>query len=218
MVKNTGRGEAPGGDPGRTTALARPAVGGVPRRRGGAGAVALRKFVVAAAWQAVCAGPSLVLLALGISLTGGRGDQNSESLVFLWILLTIATTPVAWKMIGAVPEVKALPPDERRLEHLSPSCARLAREAGAIRAHLDTNGFDAALQQAWALANEVEQVGPAVRAELEQAGASLQGVREIVAGRAAARRGDAKPQRAELLAALEAFEHALVSPRGRGFR
>ncbi|MCY0988701.1 hypothetical protein OV203_16320 [Nannocystis sp. ILAH1] len=188
------------------------------RRRGGAGARALRKFVLAAAWQAVCAGPSLVLFALGISLIGGRGDQNSESLVFLWILLTIATAPVAWKMIGAVSEVKALPEDARRLEHLSPSCARLAREAGTIRAHLDTNGFNAALQQAWELANEVEQAGPAVRAELERAGASLQEVREIVAGRAADPRGDAKLQRAGLLAALEQFEHALSSPRGRGFR
>ncbi|WP_434420569.1 hypothetical protein [Nannocystis pusilla] len=216
MMEGAGRGGAPGDDSRRTTALAGRAVGGVARRRGGAGA--LRKVVLAAAWQAVCAGPSLVLFALGISLVGGRGDQSSESLVFLWILLTIATAPAAWKMIGAVPEVKALPPDERRLEHLSPSCARLAREAGAIRAHLDTNGLNAALQQAWELANEVDRAGPAVRAELERAGASLQEVREIVAGRAANPRGDAKLQRAALLAALEEFEHALGSPQGRGFR
>jgi hypothetical protein len=214
MMEGSGRGEAPGGESSRTTTLARPTSGGVARRRGGA----LRKFVLAAAWQAVCAGPSLVLFALEISLIGGRGDQNSESLVFLWILLTLATAPVAWKMIGAVPEVKALPPDQRRLEHLSPSCARLAREAGAIRAGMEANGFDAALKQAWELANEVEQAGPAVRAELERAGASLQEVRELVAGRAADPRGDTKLQRAGLLAALEQFEHSLASPRGRGFR
>jgi hypothetical protein len=177
---------------------------------------ALRKFGLTGAWLMVSALPSLLLLMLGFRLIG-RGDQTSLFLSWLWVLCGIATAPVYRKMLAAMPEVKALPPDERRLEHLPSACARMVREAETIRVHVDTLGLDAALQRAWELANEVDRADPAVRAEIERAGASLQAIHELVATRAEAP-GDAKQQRTRLIAALTEFEQALDSPRARGFR
>jgi hypothetical protein len=176
----------------------------------------LRKFVVTGVWLMVSASPSLILFALGLKMTG-RGDQTMAFLSWLWVLCGIATSPVYRKMLAAMPEVKALPPDERRLEHLPSGCARLVREAATIRVHLDAIGLDAGLQRAWELANEVDRADPTVRAEFERAGASLQAIRELVATRADSP-GDAAQQRTRLLDALAQFERSLDSPRARGFR
>lgn len=161
--------------------------------------------------------PSLILLALGWQLPSTRGDQTSLILSWLWVLCGIATAPVYRKMLAAMPEVKALPPDERRLDHLPSACARLVREAETIRVHIGTLGLDAALQRAWELANEVDRADPGARAEIERAGASLQAIRELVATRAESP-GDAEQQRTRLIAALAQFERSLDSPRGRAFR
>jgi hypothetical protein len=192
------------------------------------GTGSLRKFAVTSLWSIISALPSLILHALDIPMIESDGDDASRILLpGLWFLCGGLTSPMLVKILGAVPVVKALPPAERRLDHLPSACARLVREAATIRADLDATGLDrfparpgldCALQRAWELANEADQVDPDARARLEHAGASLHAVREIVAGRAAGSRVDAEQLRARLIAALADFERALESPRAGSFR
>lgn len=178
----------------------------------------LRKLVITGAWLLVSALPSLVLYAIGWKLGGTRGDQTPAVLLWLTLLGGLATSGVYRRALAATPDVKALPPDERRLEHLPASCARLVREAETIRVHVDALGLEAALQRAWELAGEVERADPVARAELERAGASLQAIRELVSTRSGHASADAAQERRRLVAALEAFERALASPGTRVFR
>ncbi|WAS97092.1 hypothetical protein [Nannocystis punicea] len=178
----------------------------------------LRTFAVASLWSIVSALPSLVLHALEIpGIEGDAADAGPLILSGLWFLCGGLTSPALGRILGAVPVVKALPPTERRLDHLPAACALLVREAATIRGQLEALRFDEALQRAWELAGEVERAGPEVRAVLEWCGASLQAVREI----AAARAGSAIPDerlRTCLEGALAEFERALSSPRSGLFR
>lgn len=178
----------------------------------------MRRLVVTGVWLLICALPSLVLHAIGWKLGGTRGDQTPSLLMWLALLCGLATSGVYRRALAATPDVKALPPDERKLEHLPPSCARLVREAETIRVNVDALGLEAAIQRAWELAGEVERADPVARAEVERAGASLQAIRELVSTRSGQAPGDAEQQRSRLVAALEEFERALAAPRTRAFR
>lgn len=178
----------------------------------------LRTFAVASLWSIVSAVPSLVLHALEIpGSEGDTADAGPLILSGLWFLCGGLTSPALGRILGAVPVVKALPPAERRLDHLPPAGALQVREAATIRGQLDALRFDEALQRAWELAGEVERAGPEVRAVLEACGASLQAVREIAAARAGSAIADSL-LRGRLEAALAEFERALSSPRSALFR
>lgn len=84
---------------------------------------AVRKLIVTGLWLVVCALPSLALHVIGWKFGGTRGDQTPSVLMWLAPLCGLATSSVYRKALAATPDVKARPPDERRLEHLRRSLA-----------------------------------------------------------------------------------------------
>lgn len=177
----------------------------------------LRKFAVTSLWSSLSALPSLVLHALEVPMIEGH-DAGALILSGLWFLCGALTSPALVRILGAVPVVRALPPAGPRLDHLPPACAVLVREAATIRGQLDAVRLEEALQRAWELANAIDRIAdPEVRALLEQCGATLQPVRQLVAAHA----NSAAPVdqlRARLGAALMTFERALEAPQTRPFR
>lgn len=179
------------------------------------------KVAATLAWIVWSGVPLLFLMVLEIPLYPGRPiTMNGFFPWMLWALCAGLSMPVYLRLLGHVGTVMALPPPTRPLPHLPPGGARLVDEVAAIRAELDGGDVEVALQRAWELTNEVERAPVELRGFVEQAGATLQPVRELLASRAAGKRARLAPAgvRERLGQTLAAFETALCEPRGVKYR
>lgn len=164
-------------------------------------------------WLAFAWIPSLTLWAI----TGYFGDYYSP----LLILVTLgATARVMGGMLGQVEPFDAWQGSERPLPHLPPALARMAHEAAAIREELAADEFETALERAWILHGELEQLPPDLGVDLEPSRSALVAVRELTElrarpGRARMSRGQ---QKKRLDAALAQFAATLAEPTQVGFR
>jgi hypothetical protein len=171
------------------------------------------RLVVFLLWLASAWIPSLTLWAL----TGYFGDYYSPLLV----LVTLgATARVMGGMLGQVDQFDALPAAEQPLPHLPAALSRMVGEAAAIREELAADEFETALERAWILNCELEQLPADIGVDLEPGRAALAAVRELNElrarpGRARMTRGQ---QKKRLDAALAQFTAALAEPTQVGFR
>lgn len=171
------------------------------------------RFVVFLLWLTFAWIPTLTLWAL----TGYFGTFYSP---LLWLVTLGATTRAMGRMIGQVEAFDALPGSEQPLPHLPAPLARMAQEAAAIREEIAADEFETALERAWILHCELEQLPPDLGLDLEPSRSALAAVRELTElrarpGRAKMTRGQ---QKKRLDAALAQFAAALAEPTQVGFR
>lgn len=171
------------------------------------------RFMVFVLWIALSGLPALSLWVL----TDYFGLFYSP---MMWLLTAGITLPVMGRVLGRVDPFAALPPEPRPLPHLPPELARMVHEAAAIRDELAAEGLDVALERAWILACEFEQLPSELRAGREHTSAALAPVRALIDLRAHPGRTRLKKsrQRERLLAALHEFAASLAAPSQFGFR
>ncbi|WAS95796.1 hypothetical protein [Nannocystis punicea] len=170
------------------------------------------RFVVFLLWLGFAWIPSLTLWAL----TGYFGTFYSP---LLWVVTLGASTPAMSRVLGQVEPVEALPPAEPASPHLPPALARLVEEAAAIRDELAAGELETALERAWILSNELEQL-PHAGIALERSRAALAAVHELLELRARPGRTRVSRDRvrARLDTALAQFIASLVEQTRIGFR
>jgi hypothetical protein len=175
------------------------------------------KLAVTARWIIGSAFPSFLLVVLEVPLRSSSGaDASGFLLPLLWCLTAGLSAPSYARALGHVEAGKALPPPERALHHLPPTCARWVEEAQAIRA--DLQDHERALQRAWELSQELERATPDERMFIELSGATLQPVHELLRLHASRSRPSEAQLRERLDAVLARFEAALAQPKSAGFR
>jgi hypothetical protein len=164
-------------------------------------------------WLAFAWIPSLTLWAL----TGYYGKFYYP---LLWLVTLGASARAMGRMLGQVEQFDALPGEERPLPHLPAALARMVGEAASIREELAADEYEAALERAWILHGEYEQLPPDIGVDLDPGRAALAAVRELAELRA--RPGRAKMSRGQqkrrLDAALAQFAATLAEPTRVGFR
>jgi hypothetical protein len=171
------------------------------------------RFMVFFLWIALSGLPVLTMWVL----TGYFGLFYSP---MMWLFTAGVTLPVMGRVLGRVDPFAALPPEPQPLPHLPPELARMVHEAAAIRDELAVEGLGVALERAWILTCEFDQLPSELRAHRERSLAALAPVRALIDLRAHPGRTRLKRshQRERLLAALHEFEASLAAPTHFGFR
>ena len=137
----------------------------------------------------------------------------------LWLLTLGASAPAMGSVLGHIGAIEALPPESRPLLHLPPVLAGLVREAAAIRRELHRHGLEPALERAWILTCEFNNLPAEQRAGLDRSRDALTGIRALIDLRADGRaRVTDSFHSARLDAALTDFETSLAEPGCLGFR
>jgi hypothetical protein len=177
------------------------------------------EFAVTVLWLCLSSIPALCLFSVGVRLSSSSGiDVSAIPLLLLWGACAGLTAPIYLRHLGVIEPVAALRPAAAAPHHLPPACAGFLEEARAIRT--DPAELDHLLRRAWELMQDVERAEPSVHAFLEQTGATLRPIRELLETRATSGRSRATKGllHERLLAALASFENALRHPRSAGFR
>lgn len=178
----------------------------------------LAKLFMTGVWLLAAAMPSVLLVAFRVDLDASSGaDSSIAVLPLLWLVCAGLLSPLYSWLLGHVTEIPSKPSSRPALEHLPRACARMVHESMAIRANDDAKD---ALVHAWRLVQDVDTLEPSARETMQRYGASLDGVRWLLAhGERSGRGSLTDAQLSERLdRALAAFEHALCQPRTTGFR
>jgi hypothetical protein len=180
----------------------------------------LSRIFFVAVWLVLTAVvPVAILIVFRVDMGSSSGaDTSGFALPMLWLLCIGLTARWFSQAITAVIDDPARPPAIHPLPHLPRPLVRLVAEAAAIRRDLAPRRLDPVLLRAWELANTIDALPPDLRFALDETGATLAPVRELVVLRAGASRVPPARQLAHLDAALAAFLHATVTPAGATFR
>jgi hypothetical protein len=180
----------------------------------------LLKVLYVVAWLILAAVvPVLVLVVLRVDLGSSSGADTSMFVVpMLWLVCVGLTARWFGQAISEIPDGPVFAPVVHPLPHLPRPLVPLVAEAAAIQRDLDGCRLEPVLVRAWELANSVDALPPDLRFALEQTGATLAPVRELIVLRAGGSRVPRARQLAHLDAALAAFVRATVTPTGAGFR
>lgn len=171
------------------------------------------RFAVFLVWIALAWAPALLLWGL----TGYFGYFYSP----MMIVLTLGfTAPFMGRIVGQVGSFKALPPTRRPLPHLPAPLVRLTEAAASVRDELALVDFEEALERAWRLTCEFDQLPPELRLGRDDSRAALTAVQALIDLRASPgrQRLSHAQQRARLADALTRFEVSLTEPIHTGYR